>query len=146
MTDSILEQIWFPGVHSDVGGGARNIDLPKIALLTMIDRTLLYTRLNISFKDLTARYCKPFEDKLMIESEWNTFWRVVSLFRKNRRVPVGVEAKIHPLADYLSEKNHTYKLSKSNSTRQRPELKGIGRAKTFLSHELAQHHLLPDPK
>ncbi|CAE6404999.1 unnamed protein product [Rhizoctonia solani] len=31
-----LKQVWFPGSHSDVGGGGKEIDLPKISLLWLL--------------------------------------------------------------------------------------------------------------
>ena len=36
--DQILEQVWFSGVHCDVGGGYREPELSEIALLWMVDR------------------------------------------------------------------------------------------------------------
>lgn len=43
-----LEQIWMPGVHSDVGGGYADDFFGKVALLTMIDRLQTLTSLKIS--------------------------------------------------------------------------------------------------
>jgi uncharacterized protein (DUF2235 family) len=37
-TDQTLEQVWFSGVHSDVGGGYPDPELAEIALLWMVDR------------------------------------------------------------------------------------------------------------
>ena len=37
-TDQALEQVWFAGVHSDVGGGYRDSALSEIALLWMVER------------------------------------------------------------------------------------------------------------
>ena len=37
-TDQTLEQVWFAGVHSDVGGGYHEPELAEIALLWMVDR------------------------------------------------------------------------------------------------------------
>jgi uncharacterized protein (DUF2235 family) len=36
--DQTLEQVWFAGVHSDVGGGYEEPELAEIALLWMVDR------------------------------------------------------------------------------------------------------------
>ena len=36
--DQTLEQVWFAGVHSDVGGGYREPELAEIALLWMVER------------------------------------------------------------------------------------------------------------
>ena len=37
-TDQTLEQVWFAGAHSDVGGGYPEPELAEIALLWMVDR------------------------------------------------------------------------------------------------------------
>jgi len=37
-TDQVLEQVWFPGVHCDVGGGYRSTGLSDASLLWMVDR------------------------------------------------------------------------------------------------------------
>lgn len=47
--NQILEQIWMPGVHSDVGGGYVEDFLSKIALMTMLDRIREYTYLKLDF-------------------------------------------------------------------------------------------------
>jgi Uncharacterized alpha/beta hydrolase domain (DUF2235) len=39
-----IEQIWMPGVHSDIGGNADGIFLSDVALLTMIERTKHYCK------------------------------------------------------------------------------------------------------
>lgn len=35
-THQVLKQVWFPGAHSDVGGGNGNLDLADISLVWMI--------------------------------------------------------------------------------------------------------------
>src|SRR6266404_60027 len=37
-TDQVLEQVWFPGVHCDVGGSYRATSLSDASLLWMVDR------------------------------------------------------------------------------------------------------------
>jgi hypothetical protein len=38
-----LEQIWMPGVHTDVGGGYEQDFLGKISLMTMLGRPILFS-------------------------------------------------------------------------------------------------------
>jgi uncharacterized protein (DUF2235 family) len=45
-----LEQIWMPGVHSDVGGAYSKRHLGNLALLTMIDRVIAKTALSFDLK------------------------------------------------------------------------------------------------
>jgi uncharacterized protein (DUF2235 family) len=42
-----VEQVWFPGVHSDVGGGYDNCELSDLALRWMLARSLSNSRLSI---------------------------------------------------------------------------------------------------
>ncbi|CAE6482630.1 unnamed protein product [Rhizoctonia solani] len=37
--NTFLKQVWFPGSHSDVGGGGKEPDLPKISLLWLLAST-----------------------------------------------------------------------------------------------------------
>jgi uncharacterized protein (DUF2235 family) len=36
--DQVIQQVWFPGVHSDIGGGYEDHGLSDVALLWMVDR------------------------------------------------------------------------------------------------------------
>ncbi|MFN8108488.1 MAG: DUF2235 domain-containing protein [Thermoleophilia bacterium] len=52
----VLEQVWFTGVHCDVGGGNRNAGLSDVPLWWMVDRAC---RAGLRFK---AGYFRPGED------------------------------------------------------------------------------------
>lgn len=47
-----VEQVWFSGVHADVGGGYEETALSDIALLWMAERTAAYTNLAINVEKL----------------------------------------------------------------------------------------------
>jgi uncharacterized protein (DUF2235 family) len=49
--DQVLEQVWFPGVHSDVGGGYAETGLSDIALLWMLEKAKIC---NLSFDAFTS--------------------------------------------------------------------------------------------
>jgi uncharacterized protein (DUF2235 family) len=53
MKDQILEQVWFPGVHSDVGGGYIETEagLSDLALRWMLDKA---QRCNLNFDNIAA--------------------------------------------------------------------------------------------
>jgi len=38
----VLEQVWFPGVHSDVGGGYPDTELSDISLMWMLEKAQIY--------------------------------------------------------------------------------------------------------
>lgn len=46
-TETVLKQVWFPGVHSSVGGGDPDYGLSNIALAWMIQQIHKYTDLEL---------------------------------------------------------------------------------------------------
>ena len=46
-TNQVLEQIWMPGVHADIGGSSDSRLLGSISLLTMLDRVRRYTDIEL---------------------------------------------------------------------------------------------------
>jgi uncharacterized protein (DUF2235 family) len=55
--DQIVEQVWFPGVHSNVGGSYPDTDLADITLRWMIGRVNAHTKL--AFSEATLDYLLP---------------------------------------------------------------------------------------
>ena len=56
--DQTLEQIWMPGVHSDIGGGYSKSFLANVSLLTMIDKLRQYCP--------KIEYDRPYFDKQLL--------------------------------------------------------------------------------
>lgn len=54
----IIEQVWFPGVHSNVGGSYADAGLSDIALAWMAGRVSKHTALALD-DDYLAEYCSP---------------------------------------------------------------------------------------
>jgi uncharacterized protein (DUF2235 family) len=73
-SEQSLEQIWMPGVHSDIGGGYGQDFLSNISLLTMIDRlreaglTLDNHRLGPLMENIRVQY--PKRDGIYIHDEF----------------------------------------------------------------------------
>ena len=76
-TKNYLEQIWMPGVHSDVGGGYTNAFLSNISLLTMIDRVVAKTSLNFNLAEC-RKYNAPLGvgELLQVHNEYTKLWRL----------------------------------------------------------------------
>ena len=49
--DQVLEQVWFAGVHSEVGGGTQDSALSDIALLWMVDKAAAADQPGLRFRD-----------------------------------------------------------------------------------------------
>jgi uncharacterized protein (DUF2235 family) len=51
----VVEQVWFPGVHSNIGGSCPDAGLPDLALLWMIRRVQAHSRLAFDESYISAR-------------------------------------------------------------------------------------------
>jgi hypothetical protein len=112
---STFEQIWMPGVHSDVGGAYSERHLGNLALLTMIDRVIKRTSLSFDLKR-----CRDLEvlsksgDVIRIHNERTKFWSLTGV--RARTVDVNIVQSIHPFAIYLDGKAVGFK----NAERSKP--------------------------
>jgi uncharacterized protein (DUF2235 family) len=131
-----LEQIWMPGVHSDVGGAYSNRFLGDLSLLTMIDRVLARTSLNFELSELRGRDQLPRDGKLVhIHDELS---RIAFRFSSQPRlVNQQCEQTIHPFAASLDGRAIKYK-SKGDSYiyRLSDDFKKLAKATSFISDEL----------
>lgn len=123
-----VEQIWMPGVHTDIGGGYDNNFLANVAFLTMIDKMRQYN-IKLSFYE---EYISGIERQqidnfkiIMINNETNIPYRIRKImglvkrrvieFSKKEvlaefmRDEVGVYNSIHPLALNLIDKQIVFR-------------------------------------
>ncbi|GHC66628.1 T6SS phospholipase effector Tle1-like catalytic domain-containing protein [Neogemmobacter tilapiae] len=114
LDDYFFEQLWLPGVHTDIGGGYDNRTLSDLSLMIMIDR-LLYCAPEISI------YTKDIENRLLNESnlaprvhaEHDAFWwKIFKFHSKPRRIQDDF-SKIHPSVKELENVKVNYKSRKT---------------------------------
>lgn len=79
-----LKEVWFPGVHSDVGGGYADCDLSNAALKWMIEES---TQQNLKFRDNIAQTIKDNPLGIMHNS-------YKGIFAKLRSRPRNVDAMV----------------------------------------------------
>lgn len=106
-----LEQIWMPGVHSDVGGAYSKRQLGNLALLTMIDRVIARTKLRFNLAN-----CRKLQvisdDPIRIHNEFTRAWRFLSE-EKARQIDSSIPFQsIHPFAKRLLQVQVNFKLEK----------------------------------
>ena len=89
-----VEQIWMPGVHSDIGGTFKENRLGKIALMTMLDRISAYTSLRFH-PDSIAQFMR-FNGDLVVNNECSGLWRF-AIRAPRRYLEKGVGQYLHPL-------------------------------------------------
>jgi len=114
-----LEQIWMPGVHSDVGGGYENDTLSKISLYTMLNRIVAKTKLTVDdemLEDLKRSIVRDVQqDRTKINDERTAWaWAKEKLTIYKRRT-CDKEAScqfIHPICKVLSGRPIAYKSEK----------------------------------
>lgn len=118
-TDGRLEQIWMPGVHSDIGGTYGNSILESYSILSMIDRTKKNTSLKFEscFIDKTTNQIENNRSTFKINKEfspWNYVINAVSAatLAPNRKNSFNHSCDyLHPVARYLDGRQVYYKLS-----------------------------------
>jgi uncharacterized protein (DUF2235 family) len=101
-----MEQIWMPGVHSDIGGGYEKAFISTVSLLTMIDRL--------------AQYCPDvdFDIEVAINNEWAEH---MSFLHLGRGRPcdcnaVDLRQSSHPMLAAISEREIFYKRKRMKYT------------------------------
>jgi uncharacterized protein (DUF2235 family) len=111
-SDANLEQIWLPGVHSDIGGGGANRTISDISLLIMIDRLLHYTKgqkLQIRTDDLIQQYVDaPVRDASVLENDGLTEL-IADIFIDGKRDIHGFNSFYHPVVDQMAAVDIEYK-------------------------------------
>src|SRR5262249_53440448 len=105
--DQVLEQIWLPGVHGDIGGGYDDAFLSTISLLTMIDKLSQYYP-DVAFDQrYIAHSLLPIVKKedIIVNDEWNHY-PVRYLAKKRPRTGTeGSHASVHPLVRMMPHKD-----------------------------------------
>jgi uncharacterized protein (DUF2235 family) len=91
-----LEQIWLPGVHSDIGGGYEADFLATVSLMTMIDKLAEYCP-DLSFdkgyiEKTLLRIAEDHEAVINDERKGFKFWKV-----RRRTGTETSQASVHPL-------------------------------------------------
>jgi len=82
-----VHQVWFPGVHADVGGGYENSDLSDIALHWMIDRACGH---GLKIKASAVAKLREAADGERVEGQVSKNQKIAA----NRRVSRGQACKV----------------------------------------------------
>jgi hypothetical protein len=100
--EQTIEQIWMPGVHSDVGGSSDATALGNIALLTMLNRLKKYCpeiEYDDDYIDTVKRQLMSAR-RMLITSERPGVARKL-LLRRARQMGVHADEYIHPIVPLL---------------------------------------------
>lgn len=119
-SDQTLEQIWMPGVHSDIGGGYVEDFLSKIALMTMLDRIREYTLLKLDFR--RSRSLRESieqqlgQNRIVVNNEIQGVFRLAPLRWGGSRNPNLSDQfqSIHPIYKALEGRSFTTKSQTTN--------------------------------
>ena len=107
-----LEQIWMPGVHSDLGGAYPSRFLGNISLLTMIDRVIAKTELAFDLSACREYNKGPTPGQLVhIHNEYTKLWRLFCPFPESRGINDNVVQHVHPFTKALNQRAVRYKAS-----------------------------------
>jgi uncharacterized protein (DUF2235 family) len=130
-----FEQIWMPGVHSDVGGAYKARHLGNLALLTMIDRVIARTSLGLNLAQCRKilQVHPTGGEVIRIHDEFIAPWPVISK-PSLREIDPNLPQTIHPFAKQMLNMPVNFKAEKINRPYALPT--GFGamkEAKEFLS-------------
>lgn len=109
-----IEQIWVPGVHSDVGGTYQHDFLGDVSLLAMIDRIRAKTGLKF-YEDILEDMHNEVVRRLglanvIVSNEFQSWLWKVTGFRSTRvRKEKHVNQSVHPIVDELVHVTINYK-------------------------------------
>jgi Uncharacterized alpha/beta hydrolase domain (DUF2235) len=97
-----VEQIWLPGVHSDIGGGYGEAFLSTLSLLAMMDK-ISECCPDISFDDTYIERLVHFveEHEIQVHNEGN--------FYKPRKVGCHVNQSVHPIMELMRGRRINFK-------------------------------------
>ncbi|MBZ0168145.1 hypothetical protein MELA_02057 [Candidatus Methylomirabilis lanthanidiphila] len=99
-TEIRVKQTWFPGVHSDVGGGYPKCGLSDIALQWMIDHACGH---NLRFKASAVNALKKDPCGMLHDSYegiWKTFGTCLRAIAKSETVHASTKERMLEVADY----------------------------------------------
>ena len=89
----VVEQVWFAGSHSNIGGGHRDAGLSDIALAWMIEKA---EACGLSFDQQYIRHCvAPRVEGMLIDSR-NLFYRAWPRQERQVRRPDHFHESVHP--------------------------------------------------
>ncbi len=102
--EQVLEQVWFSGVHSDIGGGYEDTTYSDITLKWMMEKA---TACGLAFKTPVPK-TEPIINKQHHES-WNTFYKLIPPHIRPIRIGMTTKDSIHESAKEKFEQNETYR-------------------------------------
>jgi len=106
-----LEQVWFTGVHSDIGGGEPD-DLPGTAALSDITLGWIMSKaskLGLQFDPaVLAQYTIPLDPEYALD-KLHTSWTIVNGFPKHR--PIARDSVLSNSVVIRCQHDHTYRPS-----------------------------------
>jgi uncharacterized protein (DUF2235 family) len=98
-----MEQIWLPGVHSDIGGGYSNSFISTVSLLTMIDRLAEHCP-DVDFdanyiENVLVQSLSEDGNDIVINDEWSERFRILQYDRRRRCNSGAAELRqsVHPM-------------------------------------------------
>jgi uncharacterized protein (DUF2235 family) len=107
------EQIWMPGVHSDVGGTLTHEFLGNVSLLAMIDRIRQHTQLGLYVPEVDALHREVLthleQSQVVVSNEFESWlWK---LSFPSDRIHEGnhLNQSLHPIVEELRQKDVNYR-------------------------------------
>ena len=129
------EQIWVPGVHSNIGGTYLDEFLGDVSLLAMVDRIRSKTRLTFyeeKLRDLHSGVIKSLDEmKVVVSNEMESWLWMIA--RRASRIcdDTHLNQFLHPVVDVIKQQPVHYKGRRLEKYRLHPSFEPIKRYSGF---------------
>ncbi|NVK33690.1 MAG: DUF2235 domain-containing protein [Rhodobacteraceae bacterium] len=89
-----MEQVWFPGVHANVGGGYPDQGLSDVSLTWMIERVSTHTKLEFS-KDFIETHVVPDPTSTLYDSRRGIIWNLRPKYVRPIKQGASIHQSVH---------------------------------------------------
>lgn len=98
----VVEQIWMPGVHADIGGVGDWSVLSSISFLTMVSRVQKYTKLSLD-EDVIEEAVEVLksQSRIAISDERKSVEMKALAYQDRQPDHLGIEQYCHPILDVI---------------------------------------------
>jgi uncharacterized protein (DUF2235 family) len=109
-TEQHLEQIWMPGVHTDIGGGYGRQFLSTVSLIAMIDK-LAETNPDLAFDDayVDTQLSIVQQENAVVNDEFEYLSLIRRRLARTREMGRTAHDIVHPLLDFMIGKQISFK-------------------------------------
>ena len=125
----VVHEVWFPGVHTDVGGGYKDDELGRITLKYMLDQLDKHCQINelppVQYKPIREDFTKQMDQKHIFHFHGLGFQKSFRMIHvlKNGKPDKKIQPLIHDSYYQIQNSSEAFSYQKKKKLFGKPELK-----------------------